>query len=112
MDSHGSLGEESVWESDTAGFEVFDASGADTGGFEVPEGSSVFIDSILDKAEDVLHDDDVTFHSDDFGDVGDFARAALESTGLDDEVYCGGDLFADSEHWEIEAAHVDKCFDT
>ena len=112
MDSHGSLCEESVWESDTAGFEMFDAAGPDAGGFEVSEGSSVFIDSILNKAEDVLHDDDITFHTDDFGDVSDFSGATLKSAGLDDEVDSGGDLFADGEHRQIEAAHVDEGFDT
>lgn len=112
MDSHGSLSEESVGESDTAGFEVFDASGANSGGFEVSEGSSRFVNTILYEAEDVLHDNDIAFHTDNFGDVSDFSGAALKSTGLDDEVDGGGDLLSDSEHWQFKAAHIDESFDT
>ena len=112
MDSHGALCEESVREANATGFEVFDASGANASGFEVSVGASIFVDAILHEFEDILHDDDIAFHADDFGDVGNFSGAALKAAGLDDEVDCGGDLFADCEHGQIEAAHVNESFDT
>ena len=50
----------------------------------MPVGLQPALDLALDDAglledEDVLHDDDVTFHALDLGDVDDLARAVLEA---------------------------------
>ena len=52
-------------------------------------------DAGLLEDEHVLHDDDVTFHALDLGDVGDLARAVLEAGLVDDQVHGRGDLLAD-----------------
>jgi hypothetical protein len=44
--------------------------------------------------EDVLGNDHVAFHSHDFGDVRDFARAVAQACGLDYDVNRGADHFA------------------
>ena len=44
--------------------------------------------------EDVLGNDDVAFHSHDFGDVGDFARAIAQARGLNYDVDGGADHLA------------------
>ena len=61
---------------------------------KLPTRAAVLVDAFLLELEDVLHDDRVLFHADDFGDVGDLARTALQAVGLDDQVDGAGDLRA------------------
>ena len=49
---------------------------------------------------------------DDFGDVRDFARAALQAVGLDDQVDGAGDLLPHGLQRQLEAGHHDHRFET
>ena len=61
--------------------------------------------------EEVLGDDDVAFHADHLGDVGDAARAVAQARRLDDDVDRGADHLADGLRRQREAAHGDHRFD-
>ena len=62
-------------QADACCFESIDERWSNTGGFEVAIRLAIGVDAVLDEAEDVLHDDRVLLHVQDFGDVGDLSRA-------------------------------------
>ena len=62
-------------------------------------------DARLLEREHVLHDDDVTLHALDLGDVGDLAGAVLEPVLVDDQVHRGRDLLADGPQRQLHAGH-------
>src|SRR3954447_16807893 len=70
---------------DAHDLELLDELGSDAGRLQ-PAHDLPFGDARLLEDEDVLHHDDVAFHALDFGDVGDLARAVLESALMDDQV--------------------------
>ena len=57
------------------------------------------------EGEQVLQGDDVALHADHLGDVGDAARAVLETGLLDDQVDGAGDLLADGADRQVHAGH-------
>src|SRR3954465_8898540 len=70
---------------DAHDLELLDELGPDAGWLQAAL-DLAFDDPGLLEDEDILHDDDVTFHPLDFGDVGDLARAVLEAALVDDQV--------------------------
>src|SRR5215510_3998746 len=62
--------------------------------------------------ENVLGDDDVTFHPHYLGDVGDAPRAVAQARGLDDDVHRGADHLANGLRRQRIAAHRDHRFQT
>src|SRR5664280_1095983 len=96
--------EESGWQVDPLHLELLDELRTDASGLEAA------LDLALDDArlledEDVLHDDHVTFHPLDLGDVRDAPGAVLEPGLVDDEVHGGGDLLADGAERQVHAGH-------
>ena len=78
----------------------------------IPVGFEPALDLALDDArllehEHVLHDDDITLHALDLGDVDDLARPVLEARLLDDEIDRRGDLLADGPQRQVDAGHED-----
>src|SRR5690242_14776183 len=63
--------------------------------------------TLFAKYEDVLHRDDVAFHTGDFGERGNFARAVAEAADLHDHVDCRGDMTPNRDIRNVEAAHRD-----
>src|SRR5262245_16584635 len=57
--------------------------------------------------ENVLGDDDVAFHADDLGDVGDAARSVAQARGLHDDVDRPAQHFPDRARGKRIAAHGD-----
>ena len=94
------------------GDESVDEAGAHAGGHESAEGPAIAVHAVLFELEDVLHGDDVALHALHLGDVGDFARAAGESSGLDDDVDGGRELLADGPRGQLEPRHHDHGLDT
>src|SRR3954471_13564351 len=64
-----------------------------------------FDDTRLLEHEHILHDDDITLHPLDLGDVHDLAGAVLETRLLDDEVDRRRDLLADGPQRQVGAGH-------
>src|SRR5256714_11947379 len=63
---------------DAHDLELLDELGPDAGRLQAAL-DLAFDDTGLLEDEDILHDDDITFHTLDFGDVGDLAGAVLEA---------------------------------
>src|SRR3546814_5585488 len=59
------------------------------------------------ELEQFLRDDDVAFHADDLGDVGDAARAVAQALDLDDQVDRVGDLLRnrDRKSTRLNSSH-------
>ena len=55
-----------------------------------PRAPARFVDAFLHVAVNVLHDDRVLFHADDFRDMRHAARTALQPAGLDDQLHGAG----------------------
>src|SRR3954471_6663312 len=83
--------EEARRQMDAHHLELLDELGADARGLEAALDLALD-DSRLLEDEHVLHDDDIAFHTLDFGDVDDLARPVLEPALLDDQVDRGRDL--------------------
>lgn len=80
-------GEEIGWQANARLFDALHDFGADAGGFEVTEGSSVVVNSVLSEQEYVLHDDRVLLHIEDLGDMCHFSRSALKTVDLNDDIH-------------------------
>src|SRR6476660_4858662 len=98
--------EESGREIDPHDLELLDELRPDAGRLE-PALDLAFDDTGLLEDEDVLHDDDVTFHALDLGDVDDLPGPVLEAALLDDQVNRRGDLLADGAQGQVDAGHQD-----
>src|SRR3954453_17559779 len=55
------------------------------------------------EREDVLHNDDIPFHSLNFGDSRNLSRAVLEALLLHDQIDRRGDLLADGANRQVHA---------
>src|SRR2546423_2985825 len=91
---------------DAHDLELLDELGPDAGRLQAAL-DLAFDDTGLLEDEDILHDDDITFHTLDFGDVGDLAGAVLEAALQDDEVDGRRDLLTDGPHRQVDAGHED-----
>src|SRR5664280_3774925 len=103
--------EESGWQVDPLHLELLDELRTNAGGLEAA------LDLALDDArlledEDVLHDDHVTLHSLDLGDVRDAPGAVLEPGLVHDEVHGRRDLLADGAERQVHAGHQDHRLET
>src|SRR3990172_1180788 len=98
--------EEALGQVDALDFETVYELGADAGRLEATLDLAVEDAGLLED-EDVLHDDDITFHALDLGDVGDLAGAVLEARLVDDEIDRRGDLLPDGADREVDAGHED-----
>ncbi len=85
---------------------------ADAGGAVPPDDAAVRVlaDDLVD--EQILGDDDVTFHAEHFGDVRDAAGAVAQARRLHDHVDRRDDHLAQRLRRQREAAHGDHRFDT
>ena len=107
---HDPLAENARRKFDAVTFQVFHALRANPGANESPFGSSFRIYAILNKAENVLHDDRVVFHPANLGDVSDLSWASLQTVGLYDQVNRRRDLSSHRLDRHFKAAHHDHCF--
>src|SRR5260221_5597741 len=98
--------EEARREMDAHHLELLDELRSDTGRLEAAL-DLAFDDAGLLEDEHVLHDDHITFHALDLGDVHDLAGTVLEAALLDDEVDRRGDLLADGSERQVDAGHED-----
>src|SRR2546426_7968905 len=83
--------EDAVRQMDAHRLERLDEPRADAGRLQAALDLAVD-DAALLEHEDVLHDDRVTLHALDLGDVHDLARAVLEAGPVDDEIDRRADL--------------------
>ena len=84
--------------------------GSDSGRHKFADDFSVLADAPLVEDKNVLHGDDVAFHSGDLGDVRDFARAVAQPADLDHHVNRRGNLPAANGVGNIQIGHRNHRF--
>ena len=72
----------------------------------------ILVESLLLESEDVLKQNGVAFASGHFGNLHDFAGAVRKTRLLDNQVNCGGDLFADCGGGQFKTGHHHHVFET
>src|SRR5439155_20140831 len=102
--SHDALGHEhSGGRVDSDVLELLEEVRAEAGRLQVPAEVSVLVDpSVEVEHEDILQRDDVSFHADDLGDVGDPPASVLQAPLMDDQVDGRRDLLANSADGEVD----------
>src|SRR6478672_786468 len=96
--------EEARRQMDAHHLELLDELRSDAGRLEAAL-DLAFDDPGLLEDEPVLHDDHITFHALDLGDVDDLPGPVLEAALLDDEIDRRGDLLADRPQGQVDAGH-------